>query len=63
MAYSFQFDSITLPPEAERLRLEVRAFLRDEIEAGTFVPGSGDMDSKFNPSFSRKVAAKGWIGM
>ena len=63
MAYSFQFDSITLPPEAEQLRQEVRAFLRDEIEAGSFVPGIGDMDSKFNPAFSRKVAAKGWIGM
>lgn len=63
MSYSFQFDSIKLPPEAEQLRQEVRAFLREEIEAGTFVPGGGNMHGKYNPEFSRKVGAKGWIGM
>ncbi len=63
MSYSFQFDSVKLPPEAEQLRQEVRAFLREEIEAGTFVPGGGNMHGKYNPEFSRKVGAKGWIGM
>ncbi len=61
MTYSFQFDPIQLPPEAERLRREVRAFLREENENGTF--GSGDKEAAFSPEFSRKVGAKGWIGM
>jgi len=63
MNASFQFDSITLPPEAEALRAEVRAFLRDEVEAGSFKPGACTMHSAFDPSFSRKVGARGWIGM
>ncbi len=36
MSYSFQFDPIRLPPEAEQVRREVRAFLREEMERGTF---------------------------
>ena len=62
MAYSFQFDAIKLPPEAEELRREVRAFLREEQENGTFQPGDKKASS-FNPEFSRRVGAKGWIGM
>jgi alkylation response protein AidB-like acyl-CoA dehydrogenase len=52
-----------LPPECERLRGEVRAFLASELEAGTFSPHGGGIDGAFNPEFSRKVGAKGWIGM
>lgn len=63
MSYTFRFDPMQFPPEAEALRKEVRAFLREEIDAGTFTPGSGDMASNFNPEFSRKVGAKGWIGL
>src|SRR5690606_9888221 len=63
MSYSFQFDPIRLPPEAEELRREVRAFLREEIERGSFKPGGGNMHSAFSPEFSRKVGARGWIGM
>ncbi len=63
MAHEFQFDPMTFPAEAEELRKEVRAFLKGEIEAGTYVPGSGDMNSSFNPEFSRKVGERGWIGM
>ena len=40
MAYNFHFDPVDLPPECEELRQEVRAFLRQEIEAGTFSPHS-----------------------
>src|SRR6186997_3346781 len=57
------FDQIRLPPECEALRHEVRAFLADEVSAGTFDPsrpGHGDSHSK---EFSRRVGAKGWIGM
>ena len=63
MSHTFRFDPMKFPPEAEALRQEVRNFLRAEIDAGTFTPGSGDMASNFNPEFSRKIGAKGWIGL
>ena len=61
MNFSFRFDPIELPPEAKELRREVRAFLRAEAEAGTFTPGGGK--GMFSREFTRKVGAKGWIGM
>jgi acyl-CoA dehydrogenase len=58
------FDPIRLPPECDRLRAEVRAFLMEEMDAGTFSPNaSGGIDGAFSPEFSRKVGARGWIGM
>ena len=63
MTASSHFDQIRLPPECETLREEVRAFLADEVAAGTFDPsrpGHGDSHSK---EFSRRIGAKGWIGM
>jgi acyl-CoA dehydrogenase len=61
MAYNFHFDPVDLPPECKELRQEVRAFLRSEIEAGTFSPHGGRSDNA--KAFARKVGAKGWIGM
>ena len=61
MAYSFHFDPVDLPPEATELRQEVRAFLKAEQDAGTFTAGSGR--GPFSREFSRKVGARGWIGM
>src|SRR6201985_323375 len=61
MTYSFRFDPVELPPEAKELRQEGRPFLREEIEAGTFSPHGGK--GSFSREFSRKVGAKGWIGM
>ncbi|MGH6912564.1 MAG: acyl-CoA dehydrogenase family protein, partial [Geminicoccales bacterium] len=63
MSSMIQFDPIRLPPEAEELRQDVRAFLREEIEAGTFDPNSSHLDNAFNVEFSRKVGRRGWIGM
>lgn len=63
MSSSIQFDPIRLPPEAEELRKEVRAFIRDEIDAGTFDPNVTHLDRGFSPDFSRKVGERGWIGM
>jgi alkylation response protein AidB-like acyl-CoA dehydrogenase len=58
------FDPVRLPPECDRLRAEVRQFLKEEIEAGTFSPNvSGGIDGAFSREFSRKVGQRGWIGM
>ena len=61
MSFSFRFDPVELPPEAKELRREVRAFLRQEAEASTFSPDGGK--GSFSREFSRKVGARGWIGM
>jgi alkylation response protein AidB-like acyl-CoA dehydrogenase len=61
MNTSFQFDPVDLPPECIELRQEVRAFLKQEIEAGTFSPQGGRSDNA--AAFAKKVGAKGWIGM
>lgn len=63
MPVSFRFDPVDLPPAAKALRLEVRAFLREEIAKGTFSPLSTGRESSWSPEFSRKVAERGWIGM
>ena len=64
MATELTFDPIRLPRECVVLREEVRAFLAKEMDAGTFAPNAaGGIDGAFSPEFSRKVGAKGWIGM
>jgi len=49
--------------EEEKLRDEVRNFLEDEIETGTFRPTCNGWSLGYSPEFSRRVAKKGWIGM
>jgi acyl-CoA dehydrogenase len=63
MTSALSFDAIRLPPECETLRTEVRAFLQQEIAAGTYNHQEPGNDHGFSPEFSRKVGAKGWIGM
>jgi alkylation response protein AidB-like acyl-CoA dehydrogenase len=63
MTAALQFDPIRLPPECATLRTEVRAFLADEIAAGTFDPHQPNHGDSYNRGFSRRVGAKGWIGM
>ena len=60
MSSKVNFDPVRLPAKAEALRLEVRDFLKEELLAGTYSPHIGD---GFDRVFSRKVGAKGWIGM
>ena len=58
----FQFQLASLPPEAERLRTEVRGFL--DAEVGQFRPELRAQSwSGFNPEFSRKLGARGLIGL
>ena len=63
MTAALRFDPIRLPPECEKLRKEVRAFLADEIAAGTFDPHQPQREDTDAPEFSRRVGERGWIGM
>lgn len=63
MNSAIQFDPIRLPPAAEALRDEVRAFIADEVAAGNFDPHTTPTTDGFDRAFSRRVGARGWIGM
>jgi len=63
MNSALQFDPIRLPPECETLRQEVRAFINEEIAAGTFDPLDKSNTERYDRAFSKRVGAKGWIGM
>ena len=63
MPANLRFDQIRLPPQCEILRREVRAFIAQEVAAGTFDPTrprNGDLP---NAQLSRRIGARGWIGM
>jgi acyl-CoA dehydrogenase len=59
---SFRFEQVDLPPAAEALRDEVRAFLAASREAGLWRP-SGDFASAFSAELSCALGQRGWIGM
>jgi acyl-CoA dehydrogenase len=63
MTTSLSFDPVRLSPQCEALRTEVRAFLAQEISAGTFEPHHPGCSESYDRNFSRRVGAKGWIGM
>jgi acyl-CoA dehydrogenase len=63
MSAELRFDQIRLPPECDKLRGQVRAFLAQEIAAGTFDPDRPGYGDSHDAAFSRRVGAKGWIGM
>ncbi|MEE2030633.1 acyl-CoA dehydrogenase family protein [Rhodococcus chondri] len=50
-------------PALAQLRAEVRAFLKEQIEAGVFTPGIDTWLTQWNGDFTRSLAAKGWLGM
>src|ERR1700730_16109427 len=62
MSAAFRFDPVELPPECEALRREVREFIAGELAAGLWVPNS-DFGSHRSAAFSRRLGARGWIGM
>ncbi|MGI9207431.1 MAG: acyl-CoA dehydrogenase family protein, partial [Rhodococcus sp. (in: high G+C Gram-positive bacteria)] len=45
------------------LRARVRAFLKEQVDAGTFTPGVDTWLTRWNTEFSRSLAAQGWVGM
>jgi acyl-CoA dehydrogenase len=63
MTHAIHFDPIRLPEAAQALRRAVREFLRGEIAGGTFDPSGGATSVAFDAGFSRRVGARGWIGM
>ena len=52
-----------LPVRAEALRAEVREFLADERAAGAWTPRSDVWLSGWDEDFTRRLAARGWLGM
>ncbi|HZB90737.1 MAG TPA: acyl-CoA dehydrogenase family protein [Stellaceae bacterium] len=58
----FRFDPLTLPPECEALRSEVRHFIAEEKAGGRWRSES-DFTSGHSPEFSKRLGARGWIGM
>ena len=57
-----RFEPCTLPPAAEALRTEVRAFLAEAL-ADFPAEKRAESWSGGDRAFSRKVGARGWIGM
>ena len=59
---TFNFELLDLPPEAEKLRSEVREFLRETVGEGA--PHKRERTwGGHDREFSLKVGARGWIGM
>jgi alkylation response protein AidB-like acyl-CoA dehydrogenase len=56
------FPRESLPRSVAPLRAELRAFLDAERAAGHFVAGA-DSWMNASPAFSRKLGARGWLGM
>jgi acyl-CoA dehydrogenase len=48
---------------SEQLRADVRAFVDDELAGGRFVPHCDAWLSEWDEAFTKRMAAKGWIGM
>jgi alkylation response protein AidB-like acyl-CoA dehydrogenase len=63
MQTAIRFDPLRLPPETAQLRAEVRSFLAEEAERGTFDPEIGLRNPGYDREFSQRVGARGWIGM
>ena len=58
----FNFTLTELPPETNALRRDVRDFLRDTLGAPAAHRQAHSWGG-FDPDFSRKLGARGWIGM
>lgn len=61
MADLAAFPLVSLGPNEERLRADVRQFLRERLPTG-FRPGLG-MGGRWDPEFSQALAERGWVGM
>lgn len=62
MVGDFRLPPLKEGPELTALRVEVRTFLKQEAEAGRFMPSALGW-AAFDPAFSRRLAERGWVGM
>ncbi|MFD6892969.1 acyl-CoA dehydrogenase family protein [Rhodococcus sp. NPDC060086] len=53
----------TPDPALAELRMQVRAFLKEQIASGVFTPGIDTWLTRWNIDFTRALAAEGWVGM
>ncbi|MFE0504943.1 acyl-CoA dehydrogenase family protein [Peribacillus butanolivorans] len=63
MVKRLELQSEDLSGKTKELRNEVRSFLKEELEKGSFVPHCDSWLSKYDPEFSRKLGQRGWLGM
>jgi len=54
---------VTEDEQTRALRLEVREFLRDEVAAGAFTPWVDTWLTRWDNDFTKRLAARGWVGM
>jgi alkylation response protein AidB-like acyl-CoA dehydrogenase len=54
---------VTEGPALTELRLEVRAFLDEQIAAGAFVPHVDTWLTRWDREFTRELGRRGWLGM
>jgi acyl-CoA dehydrogenase len=47
----------------EALREQVRAFLAEQLSAARFVPSADGWLTGFDPSFTKALASRGWVGL
>lgn len=59
----WNLEPVDLPEKLTKLRRKVRRFLTDEIERGEFKPHCDQWLGGWNEDFSRRLGARGWIGM
>lgn len=59
---AFARTDLVMPAHLPRLRDEVRDFLAAERATGGYARTAAGWD-RYDPAFSRKIAARGWIGM
>jgi hypothetical protein len=60
---ALQIPVVELPKETEDLRRDIRQFVKDEIENGSIEPKCDCWLGGFSADFSKKLGARGWIGM
>ncbi|MFJ8861826.1 acyl-CoA dehydrogenase family protein [Streptomyces sp. NPDC102451] len=63
MTSLFGLEPGALPEETRQLRQEVRDFLAVELASGGYRPVSDSWIIGCDPAFSRKLGARGWLGM
>jgi alkylation response protein AidB-like acyl-CoA dehydrogenase len=55
--------AVPLPEQTRELRAEVRAFIAAELAAGLIAAGCDSWHVGWDEAFSRRLGARGWLGM